>query len=107
MNAADYHRAVLDLERPSPHGQAMHAALGAASEAGEVAGLFRKGETDPLDLLDEYADVLFYLVLGLDAAGFDISEAMAWNVMKLERRREHGKDKAAERLLLESIYGEK
>lgn len=84
----------------------LHAALGASSEAGELAGVVRKAwrdgdEVDPLKVLDESGDVLYYLAMALNRAGYTFADAFAYNVEKLASRRRFGKDKRTERAILE------
>lgn len=74
---------IIDLE---------HAVYGACSEVGELADQLKRHKFygKPLDLLnlkEECGDVLWYLSLLSDAAGFTLMEAMEANVRKLELRR--------------------
>lgn len=94
--------------RKRPERRLEHAAFGLASEAGEVAALARRALTSgdpvpPKHVLDECGDILYYAVMALDSAGWTIDDAMEWNMIKLGRRAEHGKDKAAEAVLLEDF----
>ncbi len=67
------------------------AAMGLASEAGEVAGLCKKEwEKDRLlnrvDMLKELGDVAFYVTVVAAHYGFGLEEILAANVDKLEQR---------------------
>lgn len=93
-----------------------HAAFGIASEAGEIAalgkramvrgGLESRDVIDPLDVLDEFGDVQYYIAIGLDAFGLTMRAAQEWNMRKLRSRSSHGKDKKRERKLLEQFARE-
>ena len=79
--------------------------LGCASESGELASLAMASQSkgapiDPLSALDELGDVLFNVTRALDALGYTIEQAQQANILKLDSRAEHGKDKHRERLAL-------
>ena len=70
-------------------------ALGAADEAGEVAGLIKKHvfHGHPLDtvkLLKEIGDVLWYLNLLAALCGQDLGDVMEMNIAKLSARYPEG-----------------
>lgn len=72
-------------------------ALGLAGEAGEVVDSLKKvlyhgHELDVTALRKEVGDLLWYLVLLCDTAGFTLDEAMQANVEKLRQRYPHGFD---------------
>lgn len=63
------------------------AAIGAASEAGEVAGLIKKWryqghELDRRKIIEESGDTLYYLARGLQEIGSSLEDAMCINVLK-------------------------
>lgn len=69
----------------------LHAQLGIASEAGEIADCLKKHLIygQPLDmanLKEECGDLLWYINLLLKALGFDIEDAMIDNIAKLKLR---------------------
>ncbi len=85
-----------------------HAALGLTSEAGELADLSKKalvsGEpTDQIKAFDECGDALFYIGIVMNVTGRSFEDLMRWNMAKLRRRNVHGKDKVAERAMLEEF----
>lgn len=99
--------------------KAFHGAIGLSGEAGELLDLFKKSvykktPIDPLRLVDEAGDVLFYLTLVLEASGSSIQEAMDVNYAKLTAR--YGdkyslegarlRDKVAETKAMEKVVGE-
>lgn len=113
MNPGEYQRRAVALERSSEGFDAppvverlIHAQVGLAGEAGEFAALVKsaavRGElVDAVNVLEEIGDVVWYATLALEACGLSLADAMEANLRKLERRREHGKDKAVERKMLE------
>lgn len=69
----------------------LHAQLGIASEAGEIADCLKKhliyGQTlDTANIKEECGDLLWYINLLLEALGFDIEDAMIDNIAKLKLR---------------------
>jgi hypothetical protein len=48
-----------------------HASIGMASELGEVAQALDKVDRDPVNLLEECGDVLWYVTVAIDALRFD------------------------------------
>lgn len=75
----------------------IHAALGLASEAGEVAGLVQKwqGQGHPLDraaVLDELGDALWFAAKLARMLDTPLSHIMLANVAKLEARYPNGWD---------------
>lgn len=69
----------------------VHAALGLASEAGELAGLVQKwqGQGHPLDadrVIDEAGDALWFLCKLLRMLDVPLSRVMLANVAKLDAR---------------------
>jgi NTP pyrophosphatase (non-canonical NTP hydrolase) len=74
-----------------PGARITHAALGVASEAGELADAVKKHlmygrEIDRVNLQEECGDILWYLALLADACGFTLGGAMAANINKLRVR---------------------
>lgn len=92
-----------------------HSVVGLAGEVGELAALVEKwlyyGKEFSADELrarfqDEFGDLLWYVALGLNALGLDMSEVMAANLRKLavrypiaysnERAADEARNRAAE-----------
>lgn len=77
----------------------MHAALGLASEAGELAALLIKpthyGKAAPAraDVVGELGDALWYLTALANEYGISLDEIMAANVAKLRDRHPRGFDR--------------
>lgn len=81
----------------------MHAALGLAAESGEYANLVKKAvyqnsTIDKRALIDELADVRWYLELACIEAGVDLAELERRNRLKLAERMELGIGPMADRL---------
>lgn len=71
--------------------RALHAAIGAATEAGELLDNLKKfliygKRDDEINRLEEWGDLLWYAAIGLDADGFTIEEAMEACIRKLKVR---------------------
>lgn len=95
----------------------LHSAIGICTEAGELLDMLKKvlfagKQIDRTNAIEEFGDVLWYLVLGLDEIGSNLQEALFINRKKLALR--HGskfnitaagdyasRDLGAERKLLE------
>ena len=73
-----------------------HAVFGMCSEAGEVAGIFQKvyqgHDVDGEHLKKELGDVLWMIAEACTAAGFKMSDVMAANIEKLQKRYPEGFD---------------
>lgn len=72
-----------------------HAALGLASEAGELAAILIKGphygkHFTAADVLGELGDALWYLTMLADEYGLTLDEIMEANIAKLEARHPDG-----------------
>jgi NTP pyrophosphatase (non-canonical NTP hydrolase) len=72
----------------------VHAALGLAGEAGEVADLYKKSqyegnELDVPKLLLEMGDTLWYLAWLANALGYTLEELALINIEKLKEKRPH------------------
>lgn len=72
-------------------------ALGIAGEAGEVVDIIKKvlyhaHELDTPALCNEVGDLLWYMTLLCETAGFTLNDAMQANVEKLRQRYPHGFD---------------
>lgn len=81
-------------------GRMVHAALGFASEAGELASPIKAHwiygrELDRENILEEAGDALFYLQALLTECGFTLDDAMQANVDKLSKRYPAGYTDAA------------
>jgi len=74
--------------------EALYLTLGLASEAGEVAGKIKKiirGDTiDPMSLVSEMSDVLWYLTRLCDNVGISLEDLADVNFSKLNSRKEAG-----------------
>jgi len=74
--------------------EALYLTLGLASEAGEVAGKIKKiirGDTiDPMSLVLEMSDVLWYLTRLCDNVGISLEDLADVNFSKLNSRKEAG-----------------
>jgi NTP pyrophosphatase (non-canonical NTP hydrolase) len=71
--------------------------LGLAGESGEVIDaikkwMFQGHDIDPLDLLNEIGDVLWYLTLMCSAFGYGLDYAIEANIKKLRKRYPNGFD---------------
>lgn len=73
-----------------------HAIFGMCSEAGEVAGIFQKvyqgHDIEGDHLKKELGDVLWMVAEACTAAGFKMSDVMAANIEKLQKRYPEGFD---------------
>lgn len=73
-----------------------HAVFGMCSEAGEVAGIFQKvyqgHDIEGDHLKKELGDVLWMVAEACTAAGFKMSDVMAANIEKLQKRYPEGFD---------------
>lgn len=81
-------------------GQALHAAVGAATEAGELLDQMKKHWIygKPLDLdnvVEECGDILFYVAAMLSVYGYTLDHAAELNIIKLEKRYPQGYTDAA------------
>lgn len=73
----------------------LHAAIGLCTEAGELQDMLKRhlfyGQPlNPVNLLEECGDALWYISIALDAAGYTLGQAMAMNVAKLAVRYPEG-----------------
>lgn len=95
---------IAGVPQPRPHRplkevRALHAALGAAKEAGELAGLAEDWlwygqKLDPVRVASEIGDVLWYLALLCNATGLSLATCMEANLAKLRERYAEGYDPA-------------
>jgi NTP pyrophosphatase (non-canonical NTP hydrolase) len=99
MSANDYQKAALrtestpnfvDTEDPQL-ARMLHAALGVCTESGELQDMLKKHliygkDFDPINVIEECGDVLWYLALALDATGFSLQDCMERNIAKLRKR---------------------
>lgn len=69
---------------------AFHAAIGAYSEAGELADALRKGlesgSFDYVNFAEEFGDLLWYAAVGISGVGGSMSNVMENNIEKLRIR---------------------
>lgn len=82
----------------------LHAFMGVTTEIGENTDVLKKSlmygkSIDRINVLEEFGDKLWYVAIGLKAAGFTIEEAMERNIAKLRKRYPGGfsEDKAINR----------
>jgi NTP pyrophosphatase (non-canonical NTP hydrolase) len=73
----------------------LHSAMGIANESGElmehVKARIAYGKfMNVTDLLEEYGDLLWYIMIGLDAIGHSLEDAIEANVKKLHKVRYKG-----------------
>jgi len=69
----------------------VHAALGVGTEAGELQDALKKSimygkPLDPVNVMEECGDLMWYIALALAATGYTMEEAMERNIAKLRRR---------------------
>lgn len=78
----------------SNHDILSHMIIGLCEEAGEVAGLLKRyyrGDGLPkVKLMEEFGDVLWYLVNAADLMGLSLEEILEYNRLKLEGRYNRG-----------------
>jgi NTP pyrophosphatase (non-canonical NTP hydrolase) len=69
----------------------LHGLMGVATESGELMDplkrelIYGKG-LDEVNVMEECGDLLWYIALALDAAGYTMEEAMERNISKLRAR---------------------
>lgn len=85
------HVARLFVKPTDSVGRMVHAAMGAASEAGELISPVKAHwiygrDLDKDNILEEAGDALFYIQALLAELGWSIDDAMLYNVQKLARR---------------------
>ena len=115
-----YNEIVAKLASPQTHAMhILHAAMGLASEAGEIldnvkAHLFYDKPLDEVNLVEEAGDILWFLSLLLQQQGLTIEDAVAGNRAKLAKRygedfdptKALNRDKPAElKALAQAIWG--
>lgn len=81
--------------KKDPLERKLHAAVGVASEAGELLDALKKTwvygkELDYENILEECGDALFYMTALLNECGFTLQDAMEHNVAKLRKRYPNG-----------------
>lgn len=85
------HVARLFVKPDDSVGRMVHAAMGAASEAGELISPVKAHwiygrELDKENILEESGDALFYIQALLAELGWSLEDAMLYNIQKLARR---------------------
>lgn len=90
-NEFDEHVARLFIKPDDSVGRMCHAAMGAASEAGELitpvkAHWIYGKPLDTENILEESGDAIFYISALLQECGFTMEDAMRHNVAKLAKR---------------------
>lgn len=89
-NEAGYEKLVEAL-KDSQKQRILHALLGIGDESGELQGAIKKHliygkEFDPVNIIEEAGDLLWYLVILLDAVDSSIGHAIEVNNKKLAAR---------------------
>lgn len=79
------------LQLNGAHTRVMHSACGLSTEVGELWDQLKKHwfygkPLDRVNLLEEYGDILWYLVQGINACDSTLEEVMKMNDAKLEAR---------------------
>ena len=69
----------------------IHGAIGICTEAGELQDMIKKHliygkDFDPVNVMEECGDLLWYIALALDATGYTMEECMQRNIAKLRKR---------------------
>jgi NTP pyrophosphatase (non-canonical NTP hydrolase) len=69
----------------------IHGMIGVCTEAGELQDMVKKfliynKRFDPVNVLEECGDLLWYISLTLDSCGFTMDECMRRNIEKLRKR---------------------
>lgn len=85
------HVARLFVKPEDSVGRMVHAAMGAASEAGELISPVKAHwiygrDLDKENILEESGDALFYIQALLAELGWSLEDAMLYNIQKLARR---------------------
>ena len=81
-----------DAKHNIPEEDITHAILGLVGEAGEVVEVYKKGryykgkQLDEVALATELGDVLFYLTVIANKAGYSLKDLMLLNTNKLRKR---------------------
>lgn len=83
---------IMNKENRSGNARLFHALLGILTEAAEIANAMiaaieTGNEMDVVNLVEEIGDVQWYVAVGADAIGQDLSDIMEANVEKLGRKR--------------------
>lgn len=92
MNADDYQRQALALSsEQGMHDRLLMGALGLNGESGEVADhlkkhLFQGHDLDKAFLAKELGDIAWYLAVAADGIDMSLSDVLALNLAKLNRR---------------------
>lgn len=76
---------------PKRYARLMHGMIGVCTEAGELQDMVKKAliykkPLDKVNVMEECGDLLWYIALCLDAAGYTMSECMERNIDKLRIR---------------------
>jgi NTP pyrophosphatase (non-canonical NTP hydrolase) len=122
MNANYYQREALrtektpamafsgDADSDERMSRLMHGMIGICTEAGELQDMVKKHliygkDFDPVNVIEECGDVLWYVALVLDACGFTLDECMQRNLAKLRAR--FGEKFTSERALTRDLAAER
>ena len=99
ITANDYQRSAMRTAGDDEESYLLNGVMGLCGESGEVIDLVKKHlhqghELDPVKIVEELGDVLWYCALIAEAVGATLSEVMLTNIKKLEERYPSGFDKA-------------
>lgn len=80
---------------PNQLSRLVHAAMGMQTEAAELTDMLKKhtiyGKTfDPVNVLEEVGDTLWYAALALSACGYTMEQSMETVIAKLKKRYPEG-----------------
>lgn len=123
MTNPEFRENVLKTEAPLPaslqgfhtyEGRLLHAAIGLSTESGELLDALKKRifygkDLDLVNIKEELGDLLWYLLIALDAIDCSMVDCMKTNIAKLKERYPNkftqsdalNRDLAAERKILE------
>ncbi len=95
ISANDYQRAAMRTAGDDESSYLLNGVMGLCGEAGEVIDAVKKHlhqghELDPLKIVEELGDCLWYVALVAEAVGATLSEVMERNIEKLMKRYPEG-----------------
>lgn len=79
------------IRRATENIRGLHAAMGVATESGELVDSFKRAvfygvELDKTNIVEEVGDIFWYIALLADEIGFSIQDCMDANIRKLQAR---------------------
>lgn len=94
MNLMDYQKVAMSTALPQIKEDLAYAILGLCSEAGELAGKYKKElrdmKYDDEGLFHELGDVLWYVALAAEVLGTNLEHIAVTNINKLMDRQKRG-----------------